>query len=106
MKVEPYHSHHIKRRITLGVGEGEGVDTSVWPSEMAIIGSGKFVTQYPVLVIDQCDSHIIMWQTCSKEYYLVLPGKHPAILHLMREDYSYTHIHLCMVLGHYYVLYC
>ena len=53
VKVEPYHLHHIKRRITLRVGEGEGVDLSVWPPETAVIRKGECLTQYPVLVIDQ-----------------------------------------------------
>ena len=48
----------------------------------------SYIAQYPILSIPQ-SAHFTVWQTCSIEPHLGFSWKHTAMLHLMREDYSY-----------------
>jgi len=46
-----------------------------------------------VFMVSAIAMHFVPWQTCSVKHQLGFARKHPAMLQLMHEDYSYTGIH-------------
>ena len=63
-----------------------------------VIIKGKFLL-YNKMGVEQLIQFLgwlTPWQTCSIKHHLKFFWKHPAMLQLMHEDYSYTNIHHCL----------